>query len=167
MFHYENSIHDFFTTKQLQPYWEFSFNEIFEYDGSAMVDYVLKSSKYPSLSFVAHGAGAWPILTLLSSRKDYDELIRPVVLLAPLEYYEPPVAPSLRKRLVPRLIKQRHVVLNNTNFWKQLTSLGCNGLAAPACVQLVQIVLGSNAHLDWRRLDVYAAHFPAGERFFA
>ncbi|CAH0716451.1 unnamed protein product, partial [Brenthis ino] len=68
-------------------YWQFSFQEIGQYDLPAVVDYIiaLKNST-DKITFIGHSMGATAFLAMLSSLPNYNNNFRMAVFLAPLVY---------------------------------------------------------------------------------
>lgn len=74
-------------TTDFPDYWNFSWQEMGQYDLPAVIDYIrhLKNTN-ESINFVGHSMGATALLVLLSTAPEYNEYLRMGILLAPLVY---------------------------------------------------------------------------------
>lgn len=74
-------------TVDFSNYWNFSWQEMGEYDLPAIIDYIRHVKKSnESINFVGHSMGATALLVLLSTAPQYNEYLRMGILLAPLAY---------------------------------------------------------------------------------
>ncbi|KAI1292791.1 Lipase member N [Halotydeus destructor] len=64
-------------------FWEFSINELARLDISTVVRYVMKKTLKKRIAFVGHSLGASSMLASLSLYKDFNDIIKPAILLSP------------------------------------------------------------------------------------
>lgn len=87
-------------------FWNFSFHEIGVFDLSAMIDYILKTTKHTSMFFVGHSQGSTVMLVLLSTMPEYNKKINQAHLMAPASFMKHPhplaqmLAPSFDVNLI-------------------------------------------------------------------
>ncbi|XP_032527248.1 lipase 3-like [Danaus plexippus] len=75
-------------------YWNFSFQEMGEYDLPAIVDYIRNTkNSTDQISFIGHSLGATAFIIMLSSLPEYNNYFRIGVLLAPLVYMTNAIGP--------------------------------------------------------------------------
>ncbi|XP_061705714.1 lipase 3-like [Cydia pomonella] len=68
-----------------EKYWNFSWQEIGEYDLPATLDYIRKTKNSTEpIDYIGHSMGATALLVLLSEKRNYNSYLRIAILLAPL-----------------------------------------------------------------------------------
>lgn len=84
-------------------YWEFTIDQMVEYDLPAVISYILKNSKSSQLSYIGHSQGAQILFGLLSSEPKYSKYIDKFIAMAPITFLNNvtfPVPTVLRTPLV-------------------------------------------------------------------
>ncbi|XP_042913749.1 gastric triacylglycerol lipase-like, partial [Parasteatoda tepidariorum] len=66
-----------------KDFWDFSFDQMAEYDLPAMIDYILNVTKEDNLVYIGHSQGTTIAFALLSEKPLYNEKIKLFVALAP------------------------------------------------------------------------------------
>ncbi|XP_028035446.1 lipase 3-like [Bombyx mandarina] len=67
-------------------FWDFSFHEIGLYDLSALINYVLQIRDKVEICLIGYSMGATSALALLSTDSIYNEILKSVILIAPLVF---------------------------------------------------------------------------------
>nr|XP_022911984.1 lipase 3-like [Onthophagus taurus] len=74
--------------KYKSDFWDFSWNEIGEYDLPAMIDYVLSYTKQEKLFYIGHSQGTTSFYVMCSEKPAYNNKIRVMISLAPVAYMD-------------------------------------------------------------------------------
>ena len=73
--------------KKLNPkdgqFWDFSNDEIYQYDLPACLDFVINKTGQPKIGYVGHSLGSVAMFALLSSQPDYNDKIKPFIAMSP------------------------------------------------------------------------------------
>jgi len=77
-------------------FWNYSFQEIANYDLPAMIDYILKLTKKDQVYYVGHSQGTTAFYALCSLLPSYNNKIAAMISLAPVAYMDNMVSPMLR-----------------------------------------------------------------------
>jgi pimeloyl-ACP methyl ester carboxylesterase len=75
-----------YRTADFSRLWDFSYNEIGQYDLAAMIDYVLAYTRQSKLFFVGHSQGTTALIVLLATRPEYNLKIAQAHLLAAVTF---------------------------------------------------------------------------------
>ncbi|KAG8201347.1 hypothetical protein JTE90_016824 [Oedothorax gibbosus] len=150
-------------------FWQFSFDEMAEYDLPAMIDYVLNITGQKQLSYIGHSQGTTTAFAMLSQKPEYNQKINIFIALAPvttvghmtsaIRY----LAPFTKD--IDFLFKILGVseFLPNNALMKFLSELVCNTKAKFICEDAIFLLCGTDySQLNQTRLEVYVAHTPAG-----
>ncbi|KAI1289632.1 Lipase 3 [Halotydeus destructor] len=149
---------------KVKAFWEFSFNEIAEFDSVAMVDCILKATQAPSVAWIGYSSGANQALALMSLKAEYNVLLKPVILMAPTVYNyhsSVPMVKLFNNKTMQRMVKKGGMLSDSAAVWKVMTKKMCSGKAPPVCEKAAMLGLGAHCDLDWTRLEVYLAHAPS------
>lgn len=67
-------------------YWKFAYDHHIDYDFPAMVDYILATAGAKTIGYVGHSTGGFTAFAHFSTSSKYDEIVKPVIGLAPDVY---------------------------------------------------------------------------------
>lgn len=81
-------------------YWDYTFDEHGYYDVTAIVDYVLKTTLHPKVSYIGHSQGTTDFFVMASLRPEYNDKIQTSFQLAPVAWMKN-IASPLPKLLAP------------------------------------------------------------------
>ncbi|XP_055389231.1 lipase 3-like [Condylostylus longicornis] len=79
-----------------REFWDFSWHEMGIYDLPAMIDFILKVTRFKSLHYVGHSQGTTTFFVMASTRPKYNSKITSMHALAPVAYIGNLVSPILR-----------------------------------------------------------------------
>ncbi|XP_064488561.1 gastric triacylglycerol lipase-like [Ornithodoros turicata] len=157
-------------TREDSEFWNFSFDQMIEYDLPATLAFVLKVAGANKLHYVGHSQGTLIMFGLLSERPKYKEKIKLFTALAPvttLIYARSPIrllTPFAEEiSLLLRLLGNEGF-LTNDQIIKLFADIVCTVDATkPVCELPLTILYGSNPkQRNETRLPVYINHIPAG-----
>eukprot|EP01022_Parablepharisma_sp_SALTPOND_P006846 TRINITY_DN1276_c0_g1_i1.p1 TRINITY_DN1276_c0_g1~~TRINITY_DN1276_c0_g1_i1.p1 ORF type:complete len:440 (-),score=23.92 TRINITY_DN1276_c0_g1_i1:868-2187(-) len=153
-------------------YWDFSWDELGQYDLPAMISYIKRVTHSPKVSYVCHSQGCTMILvlgcinfTFINENIDraalfapamyaFDQMSIPVDLLRLYSFsafYE-----ETRVKLLAGQAEFRALSYYIAKVWPEAWATGINFAAGWV----------SKIHLDLKRLPVLAAHEPGGTSFY-
>ncbi|KAI1286348.1 putative lysosomal acid lipase/cholesteryl ester hydrolase [Halotydeus destructor] len=154
-----------------QEFWMYTNDDKALLDLPAMLDYVLSETQKDSMSFVGHSLGSSNMISLLTTTAKYDEVVKPVILTAPV-FYANNVIDALQTILVepiwPLFINNPGPIAQN----KSVLGRGVFVLSSLCFLPIFNLIcsfgwfLGAGydlPNLDITRLPVYLAHLPGGE----
>ena len=81
-------------------YWDYTIDEIIEYDVSSMIDYVLKVTDKKQLGYIGISQGNTILFGLLASHPEYNAKLKPFIAIAPV------TVTNLSFSIVPRFLKE-------------------------------------------------------------
>ena len=151
-----------------EKFWDWSFDEMAEYDLTAFIDFVLKKVDQSSLYYVGHSQGTTMAFALLSQRPDYHEKIRLFTALAPVTNIAHAKSPIVYLTLIPDKILfevfGRKAFLPGDFFIDSLIDVVCQDVATRwICSNVLFLVAGPDyVNLNKSRIAVYMNHTPAG-----
>uniref|UniRef100_T1JMH0 Lipase n=1 Tax=Strigamia maritima TaxID=126957 RepID=T1JMH0_STRMM len=67
-----------------KQFWDFSWEEMAEYDVPMMIDFVLKATSFEKLMYVAHSMGTTVSFALFSTQPDYHKKVSGFIALSPI-----------------------------------------------------------------------------------
>ncbi|XP_054716028.1 gastric triacylglycerol lipase-like [Uloborus diversus] len=156
-------------TPKMKEFWEFSFDQMAQYDLPAMIDYVLKTSGQAKLNYVGHSQGTSAAFALLSENPEYNKKVKLFIALAPVTTVG--YITSAIKYLAP-FTKEIDFLfeilgigefLPNNVIMKYLSELVCEKEIRYLCEDVMFLMFGTDkAELNQTRIGVYSAHTPAG-----
>ncbi|KAL7041844.1 hypothetical protein ACKWTF_000924 [Chironomus riparius] len=151
--------------------WNFSFNEIGTYDVAAMIDYVLRLTGKSKLFYVGHSQGTTSLMTLLSTRPEYNSKIIQAHLFAPtafMKYFPNQIVKSIIAPLVENAIQRNLKLVNLTEIMtaaNPLTKIFCNTAINPVttelCKSFIFAFIGTNtfySEIDPNILPIFVDH---------
>ncbi|XP_015920104.1 gastric triacylglycerol lipase [Parasteatoda tepidariorum] len=152
-----------------REFWDFSFDEMAEYDLPAMIDFALNVSGQNELYLIGHSQGTTTSFALLSSKPEYNKKVKLFIGLAPVTtvgYITTAI------RYIAPLTKELDILfelvgwdefLPNDIFMKWLSQLVCDTKLKFVCEDVIFLVCGTDySQLNKTRLGVYVHHTPAG-----
>ncbi|XP_054709826.1 gastric triacylglycerol lipase-like [Uloborus diversus] len=153
----------------MKQFWEFSFDEMGEYDLPAMIDYALNFTGQTQLFYVGHSQGTTSAFAMLSQKPEYNKKIKLFVGLAPVATVG--YMTSAIRYLAPftsdldflfEILGVSEFLPNNA-VMKYLSELVCNTPAKFICEDVIFLLCGTDySQMNTTRLGVYVAHTPAG-----
>ncbi|XP_071568728.1 lipase 3-like isoform X1 [Temnothorax nylanderi] len=152
-------------------FWQHSFHEIGIKDLPAMFDYILNYTKRKDLYYIGHSMGGTTLLTLLSSKPEYNTKIKMAIGLAPASFWIkvtpitneivntfPTLKEVLRKRGIYDFLPQS---LATVTVGKILCKE--NTMTQIICVTILFLVAGPDpAQLNTTTLPDIFSYLPAG-----
>uniref|UniRef100_A0A8D2J3C1 AB hydrolase-1 domain-containing protein n=1 Tax=Varanus komodoensis TaxID=61221 RepID=A0A8D2J3C1_VARKO len=138
-------------------FWEFSFDHMAKYDLPACVDFILQKTKQQQLYYIGHSQGTTIGFIAFSTNPQLAAKIKLFIALAP-------VATVGHAKTPLTILFGMKEFLPKTYFGSILSAHFCSQHElAPICSNLLFILCGFNEdNLNMSRVDVYAAHVPAG-----
>lgn len=156
-------------TPKMKEFWQFSFDQMAEFDLPAMIDFVLEKTGQKQLFFIGHSQGTTSMFALLSTKPEYNEKIKLYIALAPVATvghmtsairYLTPFTSDLDFLL--ELLGVDEFLPSNV-FMKFLSELVCDTKVKFICDDVIFLLCGTDySQLNQSRLGVYVAHSPAG-----
>ncbi|XP_042909900.1 gastric triacylglycerol lipase-like [Parasteatoda tepidariorum] len=152
-----------------KDFWDFSFDQMAEYDLPAMIDYILNTTKEDNLVYIGHSQGTTIAFALLSERPLYNEKIKLFVALAP--EVEVSHVKSIVSYLVPYFEYIESIMntfgvyefMSNNPAQQFITRNLCASKSAFICENIMYMVFGKDSEqYNQTRTPVYASHFPNG-----
>ncbi|KAF7247260.1 Gastric triacylglycerol lipase [Varanus komodoensis] len=149
-------------------FWEFSFDHMAKYDLPACVDFILQKTKQQQLYYIGHSQGTTIGFIAFSTNPQLAAKIKLFIALAPVATVghakTPLTALALLSEINIKILFGMKEFLPKTYFGSILSAHFCSQHElAPICSNLLFILCGFNEdNLNMSRVDVYAAHVPAG-----
>jgi len=145
----------------VNPFWQFSWDQIAEFDVPAVIDAVLKLRKKSKVIYIGHSQGTTTMFALLSSKPAYNDKISIFVALAPVVYFSHTTSPlfvaaSEIEFLLDGLYGSEF--LPRTYLEGFLELLGCT---LPLCENPLFWSFGNSRHTDESRLPLFMCHTPS------
>ncbi|XP_063989587.1 lipase 3-like [Diachasmimorpha longicaudata] len=165
--------HTLFTTKD-KEFWDFSWHEIGVYDLPAMIDYILKKTGNPNMSYIGYSQGTTALFVMASERPEYIGKIKGMVCMAPIAFLSNHRSPLLKCVVPLHMLMKWASMYCNINEWFPRNRLQAFALAtlmrnAPDkfaqtfCYGWFHLVAGFGSdQLDKSMMPVVFGHFPAG-----
>jgi len=167
-----NSRGNFYSTahRTLNPdtpaFWDFSWDEMAQYDMPANIAYVLGSTGRDTLSYVGHSQGTIQAFAGLSVNQTVAAKINLFAALAPVAYV------NNQKSVVISLLADLDLVaifelfgdmsfLPDASILQKLDPAICS-LLPSGCDVLLELLCGPSNNLNNSRIDVYVSETPAG-----
>lgn len=145
-------------TAKFDTLWTFSFNEIGQYDLSAMIDYVLKYTGHEKVLYVGHSQGTTSLIALLATHPEYNEKIAQAHLLAAVAFQQflpNRIARKLARSLDDGFAATGQQVLNFESIFilaNPLTKIFCNDTinfhTTQLCKAIIFAIVGVNAYQE-------------------
>ncbi|KAM3955560.1 lipase 3-like [Aphomia sociella] len=150
-------------------FWEFSWDEIGNYDLPAYIDYILELTGQPKLHYIGHSQGCTAFFVLTSLRPEYNDKIESFHGMAPAAFfihnreffsnlfspYEAPLEAIVYSLGIGELLRNRNL----------FTFIGFNYCAEGAILHDIcsLLLLGNDsANVNGTLIPLFLAHAPAG-----
>lgn len=78
--------HKYLNFMKDREYWNFSLDHLALFDLRSVIDYVRNVTNYKKIAYVGHSQGTTTMFQLLSTFREYNEIITPFVALSPVVY---------------------------------------------------------------------------------
>ncbi|XP_074604133.1 gastric triacylglycerol lipase-like [Brevipalpus obovatus] len=148
-------------------FWQFSYDEMIEYDTPAIIAYVLGVTKRKKLAWVGHSQGGLMIYGHLSQHPEQSVKIKPFIGLAPVTRV---IKPSMVVKLISRLyflgeaFFSARELLDFGSSTTDMMKSACETIGEGLCSNLYFMVMGVKPtnHMNLTRMPVFIAHMPAG-----
>ncbi|XP_047477840.1 lipase 3-like [Penaeus chinensis] len=152
-------------------FWDFSWDEIADFDLPATIDYVLPTTGARDLFYVGFSMGTTVFFAMLSEHPEYNDKIRAMAALAPVAHQGNArglaslVAPFIN--LIDKTLTSMGVgeLFSNNALTRSLAMKFCdrNSPSAMICRKILAIIGGPNPdEMNRDLLPTIAAHTPAG-----
>ena len=149
-------------------FWQFSFDEMANFDLPATIAYIQNYTRFESIGYVGHSQGTLILFQLLGIRPEFERILKPIIMLAPVARVSNVRTPikflSYNPQLMNSFLKNYDSYLNlkslKPNF---LSDILCRNQLEFFCKNMLFLLGGFDAkQLNSTRLPVYAQNFPAG-----
>lgn len=150
-------------------FWDFSFDDMADYDIPAVVQYILSNTdaKYTKLAYVGHSQGATQAFAALSAKPALQQKIAALIALAPAIFLR--YTSSIPFLLLAQLhtdqmfdMLGQHEFLPARKATADIFSAVCK-TSPLACTSILTAICGFNPHnLNVTRLPTYVAYAPSG-----
>lgn len=161
--------HVFLDPDKDMEYWNFSFDELGNFDVPSIIDYILNVTGEMKLFYIGHSQGTTNFFIMASLRPEYNTKIYLSIQLAPIayfKYFNSPIlkvvaefSPLLKTYLdtlgVGELLARRQLIHILIEYICQMTPQIC-GIALGLTTGLVKNTISSNT------LSVASGHLPVG-----
>ncbi|KAJ5072826.1 lipase [Anaeramoeba ignava] len=154
------------TTNDVQ-FWNFSYDEMIQYDLPAIVDFILEETGSSEIYYVGHSQGGGMGLGALSIFPKYQEIFKSVALLAPATY-ENHQQCFLLSLLADMEQKYFFDFFGEKDFmpetwWIELVANTFCAADPIVCEDIILLIVGADTgNLNESRLPVFLSHTPAG-----
>lgn len=149
-------------------FWDFSFDEMAKYDLPASIDFVLEKTGQQQVYYIGHSQGTTIAFVAFSTNPQLAAKIKLLFFLAPVVTVKYARTPLRKLSFLPdisvKVLFGNKNFLPDTYFGDMVASEFCRlNVGALVCSNAFFIICGFNEkNLNMSRLDVYAAHAPAG-----
>jgi len=152
-------------------FWKFTFDDMAEFDLSAQINYVLKSTNQSSLYYVGHSQGTLTMFAKLAEDQEFAKKIKQFHALAPVGQVTN--IQGLFEVVAHYLYQEIELFyflfgdgqfLPTGDFMTLISQLVCkNFVGAEFCDDFVMLIFGVDSNqLNVTRTSVYMSHIPAG-----
>ncbi|XP_016959911.1 lipase 3-like [Drosophila biarmipes] len=153
-----------FLSPSKKAFWRFSWHEIGKEDVAAMIDYILAATNQKALHYVGHSQGCTTLVVLLSTRPQYNKLVKTAILMAPAVFmrHTSTLAQTVLRKYIMKT--RDHEFMFHNRVLSDILRVKC-GLPA-ANVLCSAFFLMSNGrvspHFNRSTIPLIAATLPAG-----
>ncbi|XP_068744852.1 lipase member K-like [Montipora capricornis] len=154
-------------------FWNWSWQEMADYDLPAMINHVLQVTGQKQLFYVGHSQGTMIAFNGFADNPDLGKKVRAFFALAPVYTLNDATkivkdAADILYPLVKRLDPNLTFDLLPGEFLRSLIKLGlcANRLTERVCYDMMELVIGMDSqNINQSRVPVYVAHFGEGTSF--
>lgn len=148
-------------------FWNFTWDDHALSDLPAVVDFIREKTDSQTVAYVGHSQGVLTMLCLLSTRKEYNQVIKPFIAMAPvavLKSMKSPIKYLARNTFLVEYFKWKGgQFLPSDRYMRRLAEQVCDSRYMFVCSNLMFLLSGfDGAQLNNTRLGVYFSHLPAG-----
>ncbi|KAJ0410326.1 hypothetical protein P43SY_002658 [Pythium insidiosum] len=148
-------------------FWDFSWEHMALFDMPAMLQYVLKVSQQPTLSYVGHSEGTMQAFAGFSINQELAKKVTYFGALAPVAYVGATTSPIFKALALTRVdtlfqmfgvaeFGQRSVLIQDI-----VGKYGC-AFVDVACDSVINALTGPSKNVNMSRIHVYVSQTPAG-----
>uniref|UniRef100_A0A1B0G0L8 Lipase n=1 Tax=Glossina morsitans morsitans TaxID=37546 RepID=A0A1B0G0L8_GLOMM len=146
-----------------EKFWEFSWHEIGIYDLPAMIDYILKITRYKRIQYIGHSQGCTTFFVMCSMKPEYNEKVIMMQAMAPAVYAsETEDHPYIRAMglYFNSLVGSAITEMFNGEF---RFLCGMTEETERLCIEAVFAIVGRNwKEFNRKMFPVILGHYPAG-----
>jgi len=146
-------------------FWNFTFDDMAQFDVPAMINYILQTTGRQNLSYVGHSQGTIQAFAAFSSNPSLTTKVNLAVMLAPVAYvsHAGGLLPLMAHLDLDEmfLIFGFHDFLPDSSILQWLAPDICNWFPY-GCEDFLFLLVGDSANLNATRIDVYVSETPAG-----
>jgi lysosomal acid lipase/cholesteryl ester hydrolase len=148
-------------------FWDYTWDDHALSDLPAVIDYVRSETGSQTVAYVGHSQGVLSLLALLSSRKEYNDVIKPFIALAPvavLKSMKSPIKYLAHNSFLVEYFKWKGgQFLPSDRYMRRLAEQVCDSRYMTVCANVMFLLSGFDGEqLNMTRLGVYFSHMPAG-----
>ena len=148
-------------------FWDFTFNDMADYDFPDMVEYIVQATNYQKLAFIGHSQGTTQAFAALASHPPLQHRIALFVALGPAAFVR--YTDSIPLLILAQLHSDelfeflgQHEFFPARKATADIFGQVCRA-SALACVSILTAICGFNEHnLNLTRLPVYVEYAPSG-----
>ena len=111
-------------------FWQFSFDEMANFDLPATIAYIQNYTRFESMGYVGHSQGTLILFQLLGVRPEFERILKPIIMLAPVARVSNVRTPIKFLSYNPQLMSS---FLKNYDSYLNLKSLKPNFLSDILC----------------------------------
>jgi len=146
-------------------FWNFTYDDMAQFDIPAMVDYILGITGRQNLTYVGHSQGTIQAFAAFSTVPSLTAKVNLAVMLAPVAYvsHGGGLLPLLADLDLDEifLLFGLHDFLPDATILQRLAPDICNWFPY-GCEDFLFLIVGSSQNLNATRIDVYVSETPAG-----
>lgn len=148
-------------------FWNFTWDDHALSDLPAVIDFIRSQTNSPTVAYVGHSQGVLTLLCLLSSRKEYNHVIKPFIAMAPvavLRNMKSPIKFLAQNTFLVEYFKWKGgQFLPSDRYMRRMAEHVCDSRYMFVCSNLMFLLSGfDGGQLNNTRLGVYFSHLPAG-----
>lgn len=150
-----------------KKFWDFTWDEHALIDLPTTIDYVRNTTNSKTIGYVGHSQGTLIMFALMSSKKQYNDAIKPFIALAPigtLNGVRTPVRYLANNQILLDYFRWRGgEFLPSNDFIRNLAESVCESRYTYICTNILFLLAGyDQLQLNFTRTAVYLTHTPAG-----
>ena len=150
-----------------RKFWDFTWDEHALIDLPTTIDYVRNATKSKTVGYIGHSQGTLVMFALMSSKKEYNDVIKPFIALAPIGTVagvRTPVKYLANNQILLDYFRWRGgEFLPSTAYIRSLAERVCESRYTFVCTNLMFVLAGyDQEQLNITRTAVYLTHTPAG-----